>query len=116
MPCSSISLLVTFRMPENHCMESILFDIADLPFNAILGRSALYQFMAVAHYGYLILKMSSPNDVIKTHGDRSANVFALERLQALATAHEATTNHGEQDPAASSSCQRGSTSAPRVQP
>jgi hypothetical protein len=40
-------------MPEYFCKESILFDVTEvtLPFNAILGRPALYQFIAVAHYG-----------------------------------------------------------------
>jgi hypothetical protein len=57
-----ISLPVTFRTPENFRTESILFDIAEvsLPFNTIVSRPALYQFMVVAHYGYLVLKMSSP--------------------------------------------------------
>jgi hypothetical protein len=61
-------------------MENVLFDIAEvsLPFNAILGRPALYQFMAVAHYGYLVLKMPSPNGILKIHGDRKVGVSALE--------------------------------------
>jgi hypothetical protein len=71
MPRGCISLLVIFRMPGNFCTKSILFDITEvnLPFNAILGRPALYQFMAVAHYGYLALKMSSPNGTLKIRGD-----------------------------------------------
>jgi hypothetical protein len=77
-----ISLTVTFGMLENFCMESVLFDIAEvsLPFNAILNRLALYQFMAVAHYGYLVLKMSFPNDVLKLHGDHDGGVSVLEKL------------------------------------
>jgi hypothetical protein len=65
-----ISLPVTFGTAENFHMESILFDVAkvSLLFNAILGRPALYQFMAVAHYGYLVLKMPSPNGVLKIRG------------------------------------------------
>jgi hypothetical protein len=57
-----ISLPVTFGMAESFRTESVLFDVAEvsLPFNAILGRLALYQFMVVAHYGYLVLKMPSP--------------------------------------------------------
>jgi hypothetical protein len=44
IPRDSISLLVTFRTPENYRMESILFDVAEvnLPFNAIIGRPTLY--------------------------------------------------------------------------
>jgi hypothetical protein len=70
VPCGCISLLVTFRMAESFRTESILFDIVEvsLSFNAILGRLALYQFMAVAHYRYLVLKMPSPNGVLKIRG------------------------------------------------
>jgi hypothetical protein len=105
MSHGSISLPITFGMPENYHTESVLFNVADvnLPFNAILGRSTLYQFIAIAYYGYLFLKMSSPNGIIKIHGDRSAGVSTLEKLQALAASHEATTGHGDQDPAPSSS-------------
>jgi hypothetical protein len=82
IPFSSISLLITFGMPENYCMESILFDVVEvnLPFNAIIGRPTLYQFMVVTHYGYLVLKMSLPNGIIKIRGDRSVGVFTLEKL------------------------------------
>jgi hypothetical protein len=105
-------------MPENIRLESVLFDVAEvsLPFNAILGRPTLYQFMAVAHYGYLVLKMSSPNGVLKIHDDRDAGVSALEKLQSLATQHEAAAGPGSPDQAPSSSRQRGSSLAPRVQP
>jgi hypothetical protein len=117
-PHSCISLLVTFGTTENFRMESILFDVTEvsLPFNAILDRPTLYQFMAVAHYGYLVLKMSSPNGVLKIRGDRDAGVCVLEKLQVLATAREAVEEPGGQDPAPSSSRQRDSASAPRVQP
>jgi hypothetical protein len=52
-PRGCISLPVIFRTAENFYTESVLFDVAEvsLLFNAILGRPALYQFMAVAHYG-----------------------------------------------------------------
>jgi hypothetical protein len=118
IPHGSISLPVTFGPSENYRTESVIFDVTEvnLPFNAIVGRPALYQFMAVAHYRYLILKMSSPNGIIKVHGDRSTGVSALEKLQALAAAHEATAGHGEQDQMPSSSRQRGSTFVPHVQP
>jgi hypothetical protein len=80
--CSCISLPATFRSLENFRTESILFDVAEvsLSFNAILGRPALYQFMAVSHYGYLVLKMSSPNDILKIRKDRDVGVSALEKL------------------------------------
>jgi hypothetical protein len=90
MSCGCISLPITFRTSENFRTESVLFDVAEVnfPFNAILGRPALYQFMSVAHYGYLVLKMSSPNGVSKVRGDRDAGVSTLEKLQALAAVRE----------------------------
>jgi hypothetical protein len=117
-PCGCISLPVTFRTVENFRTESVLFDVAEvsLPFNAILGRPAMYQFMAVTHYGYLVLKMPSPNGILKIQGDHDTGACALEKLQALAAAHEAIEEPGGQDPTPPSSRQRGSASAPHVQP
>jgi hypothetical protein len=53
MPHSYIFLPVTFRTAKSFRTESVLFDVAEvsIPFNAILGRLALYQFMALTHYG-----------------------------------------------------------------
>jgi hypothetical protein len=47
-------------MPENYHTECIIFDVTkiNLPFNTIISRPVLYQFIAIAHYGYLVLKMS----------------------------------------------------------
>jgi hypothetical protein len=117
MPHGCISLPVTFGTAESYHMESVLFDVAEvsLPSNAILGRPALYQFMVVAHYGYLVLKMSSPNGVLKIRGDRDTGACALEKLQAMAAAHEAAAEPEDQDPVTPSTRQRGSASASRVQ-
>jgi hypothetical protein len=78
----SISLPVMFRTLENYRTESVIFDIVEvnLPFNAIIGRPTLYQFMAVTHYRYMVLKMPSPNGIIKIHGDRTIGVSSLEKL------------------------------------
>jgi hypothetical protein len=118
IPCGSIFLSVTFGTPEKYRKKSVLFDVVEvnLPFNANIGRPALYQFMAVAHYRYLVLKMLSSNDIIKIHGDRSAGVFALEKLQALAATHEVAVGQGAPDQAPLSLHQRISSSAPCVQP
>jgi hypothetical protein len=115
--CRCISLSITFGTPENFRMENVLFDVAEvsLPFNTILGRPALYQFMGVAHYGYLALKMPSPNGVLKIRGDREGGVSALEMLQALVAQHEAAAGPRSPDLAPLSSRQRGSSSAPCVQ-
>jgi hypothetical protein len=104
-PRGCISLLVAFGTTENFYTESVIFDVAQvsLPFNAILGKPALYQFMAVTHYGYLVLKMPSPKGVLKIWGDRDAGVSTLEKLQALAAAREAAEEPGGQDLTPSSS-------------
>ena len=102
---------VTFGTEENFRTESVLFDVAEvnLPFNAIIGRPALYRFMAIAHYGYLVLKMPSPAGVLTMRGDRTAAVAAVERLHALA----AEAARSEEDP--STSQPRAPAKAPKVQ-
>jgi hypothetical protein len=117
MPCGCISLPVTFGTAENFHTESILFDVAEvsLPFNAILGRPALYRFMVVVHYGYLVLKMPTPDGVLRIRGDRDVGACALEKLQALAPAREAVAEPQDQSTAPPGSRQRVSTPAPRVQ-
>jgi hypothetical protein len=65
-PVGTISLLVTFGIEKNFRTENVQFDIAEvnLPFNTIIGRPALYRFMAITHYGYLVLKMPSPAGIL----------------------------------------------------
>jgi hypothetical protein len=62
----AISLPITFGTEVNFRTENVQFEVAEvnLPFNAIIGKPALYRFMAVAHYGYLVLKMPSPAGVL----------------------------------------------------
>jgi hypothetical protein len=52
-PVGTITLPVTFRTEDNFCTEKVQFEVAEvnLPFNAIIGRPALYWFMAVAITG-----------------------------------------------------------------
>ena len=101
-PLGSITLPVTFGTKENFCTENIKIDVAEvnLPFNAIIGRPALYRFMAIAHYGYLVLKMPSPAGVLTVRGDRPAALAAVEKLHALAT-ETARPDDGEWDPSTS---------------
>jgi hypothetical protein len=85
-PLGSIALPVTFGTEENFRTENVQFDVAEvnLPFNAIIGRPALYRFMAIAHYGYLDLKMSSQDGVFTVRGDSAAALAGVEKLHALA--------------------------------
>ena len=73
-------------------------------------RPALYRFMAIAHYGYLVLKMPSPAGVLTVRGDRTAAITAVERLHAL----EAEATRSEENP--STSQPRAPAKAPKVQP
>jgi hypothetical protein len=101
-PLGSIALLVTFGTEENFHTENVVFDVAEvnLPFNAIISRPALYQFMAIAHYGYLVLKMLSPAGVLTMQGDRAVALAAVEKLHALA-AEAARPDDGGRNPSTS---------------
>jgi hypothetical protein len=113
-PLGSITLLVTFGTEENFRTENVQFDVAEvnLPFNAIIGRPALYWFMAIAHYGYLVLKMSSPAGVLTVQGDHVAALAAVEKLHAVA-AETARPEDGGRD--LSTSCTKAPTKVPKVQ-
>jgi hypothetical protein len=114
-PLGSIALPVTFGTEENFCTENVQFDVAEvnLPFNAIIGRPALYRFMAIAHYGYLIVKMSSPTGVLTARGDHAATLAAIEKLHAL-VAETARPDDGGRDPSTSGT--KAPTKVPKVQP
>jgi hypothetical protein len=101
-PLGIITLPVTFGTEENFRTENVQFDVAEvnLPFNAIIGRPTLYRFMAIAHYGYLVLKMPSPAGVLIVRGDRATAVAAVEKLHALA-AEAAHPDDGGRDPSTS---------------
>jgi hypothetical protein len=101
-PLGSIALPVTFGTEENFRTENVVFDVAEvnLPFNTIIGRPALYWFMAIAHYRYLVLKMPSPTRVLTVQGDRAAALAAIEKLHALA-AETARPDDGGRNPSTS---------------
>jgi hypothetical protein len=114
-PLGSITLSVTFGTEENFRTENILFDVTEvnLPFNAIIGRPTLYRFMAIAHYGYLVLKMPSPTGVLTVRGDSAAALAAVEKLHAL-TAEAARPDDGGRNP--STSRTKVPTKVPKVRP
>ena len=113
-PLGSIALPVTFETEENFRTENVVFDVAavNLPFNAIIGRPALYRFMAIAHYGYLVLKISSPTGVLTVQGDRAA-LAAVEKLHNLA-AETARPDDGGGNPSTLST--KALPKVPKVQP
>jgi ribonuclease HI len=114
-PHGSITLSVTFRTEENFRTKNVQFDVAEvnLLFNAIIGRPALYRFMAIAHYGYLVLKMLSPAGVLTVRGDRATALAAVEKLHALAT-ETARPDDGGRNPSTSGT--KVPTKVPKVRP
>jgi hypothetical protein len=114
-PLGSIALPVTFGTEENFRTKNVLFDVAEvnLPFNTIISRPTLYRFMAIAHYGYLVLKMSSPPKVLTVRGDRAAALAAVEKLHALAT-EAARPDDGGRNPSTSGT--KAPTKVPKVGP
>jgi hypothetical protein len=100
---------------ENFRTENVQFDVAEvnLPFNAIIGRSALYRFMAIAHYRYLVLKMSSLAEVLTVWGDRAAALAAVNKQHALA-AEAACPDDGGRNPSTSGT--KAPTKVPKVRP
>jgi hypothetical protein len=113
-PVGTISVLVTFGMEVNFRTENVQFEVAEvnLPFNAIIGRPALYRFMAVAHHGYLVLKMPSPAGVLTVQGDRAAAMTAAEKLHTLAAGLALAAGAEGSDPSPSST--RALAKAPKV--
>ena len=69
--------------------------------------------MAIAHYGYLVLNMSSPAGVLTVRGDRAAALAAVEKLHALA-AETARSDDGGRDPWTSGT--KAPSKVPKVQP
>jgi hypothetical protein len=69
--------------------------------------------MVVSHYGYLVLKMSSPARVLTVPDDRPAAHAVVEKLHALAVEAARPDDEGR-DP--STSCTKTPTKVPKVQP
>ncbi len=70
-PLGKITLAVTFGQANNFLTEQITFDVAefDTAYNAIIGRTALANFMAASHYTYQVLKMPRLKGTITIHGN-----------------------------------------------
>jgi hypothetical protein len=65
-PLGHIYMSVTFGTLDNYRTEFLRFEVArfDCGYNAIIGRPGLAKLMAIPHYPYMILKMSSPQGII----------------------------------------------------
>lgn len=65
-PLGQISLSVQFGMPQHFRTDFINFAVADFNevYHTILGRPGIAKFMAVLHYGYLVLKMPTDKETL----------------------------------------------------
>jgi hypothetical protein len=91
IPLGSVVLLVTFgEITENYRIEYINFEVADFgtSYHAILGRPAIAKFIAVPHYTYLVLKMSSHVGVLALQGDLKISYDCDTEVMELATTNQ----------------------------
>ena len=63
--------------------------LLNFPYNGILGRPALGQFMAASHYGYNTLKMPGPVSVISIPSDKKDTSIYVDKMYRDAVAIEA---------------------------
>ena len=57
-----------------------------MPYNGILGRSALAKFMAASHYAYNMLKMPGPMNIITVPSDKKDALICADQLYREAVA------------------------------
>lgn len=70
-PLGQITLEVIFGALPNYQRELLCFEVVPFQegYDAILGRTALAEFMAIPCYTYMKLKMSGPYGVITINSD-----------------------------------------------
>jgi hypothetical protein len=101
LPLGQVTLPVTFGTPANFRTESVVFDVADtpLPYNGILGRPALFKFMAASHYGYNVLKIPAEWGVIVVKSEMRDAVWCVEQaFRAMAIAPGSVAGPRTSDP------------------
>jgi hypothetical protein len=82
LPMGQIELPVMFGERNNFCAKNAIFNMArlNLPYNAILGRPALANFMSAVHYAYSTQKILGPSGVISIKADVKGSVCYAEKL------------------------------------
>ena len=87
-PKGKVILPMTFGGELNYRTERIIFDVAEipLPYNGILGRSALAKFMAASHYAYNTLKMPGLMTIITVPSDKKDALIYADLLYREAVA------------------------------
>jgi hypothetical protein len=96
-PLGRIALNVCFGNRQNYRREKLDFEIMDWPsqYQAILGRPAFSQFMAVPHYMYLVIKMPVPNGIITIKGSFKLSDLCDKEFHKIAQNFGMIANYGE---------------------
>jgi hypothetical protein len=71
-------------------MGNVTFDVAEipLPYNSLLGRSTLAQFMVVAHYAYNMIKIPASSGVLTIRADIRDVIFCVAEMDKAVVAGE----------------------------
>jgi hypothetical protein len=93
-PLGKVVLPVTFRTRDNFRMENVTFDVAEipLPYNGLLGRPALAQFMVAAHYAYNMIKIPATWGVLTIRADIRDAVYCIAAMDKAAVAGDPATS------------------------
>jgi hypothetical protein len=70
-PIGRVCLPVTFGTEENFRTKYLTFEVVNFcsSYHASFGRPMLAKFMAIPHHTYLIMKMSTPNEILSVLED-----------------------------------------------
>jgi hypothetical protein len=76
----------TFGTHENYRMENVTFDVTKipLPYNGLLGRPALAQFMVAAHYINNMINIPATWGVLTIRADIREAVFCITKMDKAA--------------------------------
>jgi hypothetical protein len=89
-PLGKVVLPVTFGKHDNFRMVNVTFDVAEipLPYNGLLSRPALAQFMVAAHYAYNMIKIPATWGVLTIRADIRNAVFCVAEMDKAVAAGE----------------------------
>jgi hypothetical protein len=104
-----VVLPIIFGTQNNYRTENITFDVAEipLPYNGLLGRPALVQFMMASHYTYNMIKIPATWGVLTIRADTMDAVFCIEEMHKASMAgkpgnpSESTLGGADLDPSSS---------------
>jgi hypothetical protein len=85
-----VVLPITFGTRDNYRAENVKFDVAEitLPYNGLLGRPALAQYMVAAHYAYNMIMIPAIWGVLTIRLDIGDAVFCIAKMDKAVVAGE----------------------------